>query len=123
MANRWIALGSLGGLASVALGAATTHLVKGNPQAQPLLETASRYLMTHSLALVAVGILARQGTTLLLRASGTGFALGAAIFSGGLTGFALTGNRIAQYATPVGGSLLMLGWLMLAFFGMSHGRR
>src|SRR5579859_8121621 len=113
MVRIWIVAAGLGGLASVALGAATTHLALD----ASLLEIAARYLMYHSLALLAVALLARGGTSVALGLSGWCFLLGMIAFAGGLTAKAAAGWPLAVAATPVGGTLFMLGWLALAWHG------
>ena len=113
MTRIWIAAAALGGLVSVALGAAGAHLGLD----ASLYEIAARYLMYHSLALLAVAILARPGATGALRLAGWCFLAGMVAFAGGLSALAATGSSIAGAATPVGGTLFMLGWLALGLHG------
>ena len=113
MVRIWIIAAGLGGLASVALGAATTHL-GWDPV---LLEIAARYLMYHSLALLAAALFARGGADLALKLAGWCFLIGMIAFSGGLILKAATGWAAATASTPVGGTLFMLGWLALAAHG------
>jgi uncharacterized membrane protein YgdD (TMEM256/DUF423 family) len=113
MTRIWIAAAGLGGFASVALGAASRHLAFDTV----LLDTASRYLMYHSLALLAVALLARDGLTVLVRVAGWCFFAGMIAFAGGLLALAATGAAWAGASTPVGGTLFMLGWLALALHG------
>jgi uncharacterized membrane protein YgdD (TMEM256/DUF423 family) len=113
MVRIWIAAAGLGGLASVALGAATTHLALD----ASLLEIAARYLMYHSLALLAVALLARGGGSVPLGLAGWCFLAGMIAFSGGLAAKAATGWPLAAASTPLGGMLFMLGWLALAWHG------
>jgi len=113
MVRIWIVAAGLGGLASVALGAATTHL-GWDPT---LLEIAARYLMYHSLALLAVVLFARGGADAALTLSGWCFLLGMIGFAGGLVLKAATGWAMAAASTPVGGTLFMIGWLALAWHG------
>jgi uncharacterized membrane protein YgdD (TMEM256/DUF423 family) len=119
MANRWIVAAGLGGAAGVALGAAARHLAGGGDM---LLDTASRFLLYHALALVAVAALEARGTTRLLSLAGWCFMIGMAAFAGGLTALELTGWRLAGLSTPVGGTLFILGWLALAGHGLSARR-
>jgi uncharacterized membrane protein YgdD (TMEM256/DUF423 family) len=113
MVRVWIAAAGLGGFSSVALGAAGRHLAVD----AALFEIAARYLMYHSLALVAVALSARAGMTASLRLAGWCFLAGMIAFAGGLSALALTGSTLAGAATPIGGGLFMLGWLALALHG------
>ena len=119
MANRWIAAAGIGGCAGVALGAAGRHLAGDGGAA--LFDTASRYLLYHALALLAVALLESRGASLLLGLAGWCFLLGMICFGGGLVALGLTGSALAGFSTPVGGTLFMLGWLALA--GHGFGRR
>lgn len=114
MTKIWLVAAALGGLISVALGAATQHLALD----AVLYEIAARYLMYHSLALLAVVILARNGADAGLSIAGWCFLGGMLAFAGGLTLFAATGSPLGRAATPIGGTLFMVGWLALAWYGM-----
>jgi uncharacterized membrane protein YgdD (TMEM256/DUF423 family) len=74
-------------------------------------EVAVRYQLAHALALVMLGIWGDQhrerkvsGVTFL-------FTVGILLFSGLLYLLVLTGIRVLGAIVPVGGSLLILGWL------------
>lgn len=116
----WVTLGALNGLCAVAAGAYAAHGLKA---AEPVLgaafKTGVEYQMSHALALFAVAWMCerREGRNLnpwLARAAGLCFALGIVLFSGTLYGFGLTGEVPVRGAAPAGGTLLMLGWLLLA---------
>ncbi|MGB8840321.1 MAG: DUF423 domain-containing protein [Aliidongia sp.] len=113
MSRLWIAAAGLGGFGSVALGAAGRHLAS---DAVPL-DIAARYVMYHSLALLAVCLLERDKASTALRLAGWCFLGGMVAFAGGLTALVATGSTAAGAATPVGGTLFMVGWLALAFHG------
>lgn len=103
-------LAALNGLLAVAFGAFAAHGV-ANPQAQAWLQTGSQYQLTHALAVI--------GTLALLpgaaaRLPALLFTLGALIFAGTLYAMALGGPRLLGAVTPIGGTLMILGWLALA---------
>jgi uncharacterized membrane protein YgdD (TMEM256/DUF423 family) len=112
-----VAGGILGGLA-VAGGAFGAHGLKATLDASGQAgnwETAARYAMVHALALVAVGLLAAtrpQATG--LTAAAWCFLIGSVIFSGCLAVLALTGIKVLGAVVPIGGLLLIAGWLALA---------
>jgi uncharacterized membrane protein YgdD (TMEM256/DUF423 family) len=118
MNRLWIAAAGLGGFASVVLGAAGRHLAS---DAAPL-DIAARYVMYHSLALLIVGLLERDGpgrdkAGTALRLAGWCFLGGMIAFAGGLIALAATGSAAAGATTPIGGGLFMVGWLALALHG------
>ena len=113
------AFASLLGCAGVLLGAAGAHA--GGDE---LARTASLYLLLHAAALLGVAANARaiDGAHAPLL---TGFALGAgaALFSADLAARAFLGGRLFPFAAPLGGTLMILGWLALAIlFAMAAGR-
>ena len=96
MANLFITLASLSGMAAVILGAFGAHALKGklDDYALGIFETAVQYHFYHSLALLAVGVMAlSQPQTVLLKSSGWLFFLGILIFSGSLYLLSITGVR------------------------------
>jgi uncharacterized membrane protein YgdD (TMEM256/DUF423 family) len=76
-------------------------------------ETAARYQMYHALALLGVGILTARRCTLAVNLAGVAFTLGVLIFSGCLYALVLTGLRWLGAIVPIGGTLLIVGWVCL----------
>lgn len=116
----WVTLGALNGLCAVAAGAYAAHWLKA---AEPILgqafKTGVEYQMGHALALLAVAWLAERSEAAgrkpwFARVAGLCFGLGIVLFSGTLYGFGLTGEVAVRGAAPAGGTLLMLGWVLLA---------
>ena len=105
----WLACaGGLLAATAIGLSAYASHGVS-EPLAQLHLQTAALYAFGHGLALAA---LARSSERLLARAALALLLLGTLLFSG-----SLAGNALAQWPTrlaPVGGTTLMLGWLLYA---------
>jgi uncharacterized membrane protein YgdD (TMEM256/DUF423 family) len=104
------ALGFLG----VALGAFGAHGLRERlaPGMLEVYKTGVLYHLLHAVALLAVALgaerLARP------RAVATLFTAGVVIFSGSLYALALTGVGTLGAITPIGGLLLMAGWVTLA---------
>ena len=114
MIRIWLAIAGLGGAASVIAGALAAHLAD-DPKSAELLRTGALYGMVHAAALIAVIGLAqgrepRRGAAAL---AGWSFALGILLFSFSLFALAAGAARWLGWATPVGGSALILGWLAL----------
>jgi uncharacterized membrane protein YgdD (TMEM256/DUF423 family) len=117
MAKLFITLASLSGMLAVAFGAFGAHALKGrlDDYAQGVFQTAVQYHFYHSLALLAVGVIAisyPQAT--LLRSSGWLFVVGIVIFSGSLYLLSLSGLRWLGAVTPLGGLAFIAGWGCLA---------
>lgn len=106
-----LGLAALVGFASVAAGAFGAHGATG--AAKDWLRTAGEYGLIHALAVFAATGLAREGS----RAAGVAgwlFLAGATIFSGSLDVMALSGQLWLGAVTPIGGLLLLAGWVSLA---------
>lgn len=120
MAKLFITLASLSGMLAVMFGAFGAHALKGrlDEYATGVFETAVQYHFYHSLALLAVGILAlTQPQAMLLRSSGWLFLLGLVLFSGSLYLLSLSGIRWLGAVTPLGGLAFIGGWACLAAAG------
>ncbi|MCB1674895.1 MAG: DUF423 domain-containing protein, partial [Halioglobus sp.] len=84
MAKLFITLASLSGMLAVACGAFGAHALRNrlDDHARGIYETAVQYHFYHSLALLAVGIIAMgQPPTVLLKSSGWLFFVGIVVFS------------------------------------------
>ncbi|HEY0916954.1 MAG TPA: DUF423 domain-containing protein [Solimonas sp.] len=112
----WLALGASYGFLAVALGAFGAHALKARltPDLLAVWKTGVEYHFYHALALLAVGLLARQlQPSGALTAAGVCFALGVLLFSGSLYALALSGVRVLGAVTPFGGLLFLVGWACL----------
>jgi uncharacterized membrane protein YgdD (TMEM256/DUF423 family) len=120
MAKLFITLASLSGMLAVAFGAFGAHALKSrlDDYALGVFQTAVQYHFYHSLALLAVGILAlSQPQTILLKSSGWLFFTGIVVFSGSLYLLSITGVRWLGAITPLGGLAFIAGWACLAATG------
>jgi uncharacterized membrane protein YgdD (TMEM256/DUF423 family) len=80
-------------------------------------DTASQYLMYHALALLACGVLAHLRPSLSLSIAAWFFLLGALIFSGMLYSLIVLNMPFLGRIVPIGGVLMICGWLSLAWAG------
>ncbi|MBI2069473.1 MAG: DUF423 domain-containing protein [Elusimicrobia bacterium] len=83
-------------------------------------ETGVKYHLIHALALLIIAWIAAQYPYLLIRLSGWLFFAGVLIFSASLYLLATTGVKAWGAVTPIGGLLLLAGWLSLAI-GIAKG--
>jgi uncharacterized membrane protein YgdD (TMEM256/DUF423 family) len=105
----WLGAAGLGGAIAVILAAGSAHLADAG--ARPDIDLASRFLLFHALALLGIAVLSGPGTR-WLHAAGALFLAGMVCFAGGLCLAALV-DRLFVPLVPVGGTLLILGWLAL----------
>jgi uncharacterized membrane protein YgdD (TMEM256/DUF423 family) len=113
----WIFLGALGGALAVVAGAFGAHALAARLGARELQlwETAARYLMYGSLTLVLAGLGRLHGLRRGIDGAGWCLLLGSLIFSGTVFGLALGGPRWLGAVTPLGGTLMIAGFLLFAF--------
>ena len=116
MDRTFAAVGSLSACLAVAAGAFGAHALRSRVSADLLavFETAARYQMYHALALLFVAWGSTRWPAAPLRWGGWLFLAGTVVFSGSLYALALTGERWLGAITPLGGLLLLGGWLALA---------
>ena len=87
---------------AVAAGAFGAHGAAGQQEAE-WLRTGGMYQLVHAVAALAIMGVARRPATMLL--------VGAAIFAVSLYAMALGAPRWLGAVTPIGGGLLIIGWL------------
>jgi uncharacterized membrane protein YgdD (TMEM256/DUF423 family) len=124
----WLRTGAIWGLLAVAIGAFGAHglkerfrslgeqfggLVTERPEG--IFQTATHYHMSCALAILAVGLLAAHGRNRpALQVAGWSLLIGSLVFSGSLYALAATGMKRLGMITPIGGVLMLVGWLALA---------
>lgn len=100
----------LHGALAIGFGAFAAH--GAGPDAAALLETGGQYQLVHAVALLA---LTPAGFAPLWRKIALFcFILGPLIFAGALYGLAFGAPGILGAVAPVGGTLMILGWLAVA---------
>lgn len=106
-----IALAGLMGAAGVILTAASAH---GRPGAG--LDAAGYLLILHAIAVVATSIASAQNHVAprIGELAAAGFVLGAALFAADVALRAYAGTRLFPMAAPIGGSILILSWLVVS---------
>lgn len=121
-ASRYLAIAAVLGFTAVALGAFAAHGLKDqlSPAAMAIWQTANHYHMSHALALLAIAILLQQQPHKLIKAAANAIAIGTLIFSGSLYALALSGIQWLGAITPIGGTALLIGWLLLAIAAIKH---
>lgn len=99
-------LAALSAALAIAAGAFGAHGAS-SPQAAEWLRTGGMYQLIHAVAVVVLAGQARGAAWLLL--------VGAAMFAGTLYAMAMGGPRLLGAVTPIGGTLMIAGWLWAAW--------
>jgi uncharacterized membrane protein YgdD (TMEM256/DUF423 family) len=131
----WLVTGAVLGCLAVVFGAFGAHGLESALKQPAILqelgeqqiaaklanwETAARYQMYHALALLGVGFLTARRCTWAVNLAGVTFTLGVLIFSGCLYGLVLSGQRWLGAVVPIGGTLLIVGWVCLLVAAFQH---
>jgi len=111
-----LATGGLLLAAATVLGALGAHALPArlSPERLQVYDTAVRYHFYHALGLLAIGLAARDLGSALLRWSAGLIVAGIVFFSGSLYALSCGAPRPIGAITPVGGVLLIAGWLAFA---------
>jgi uncharacterized membrane protein YgdD (TMEM256/DUF423 family) len=106
----------------VALGAVGMHALRGRlaPEYWLLYQTALHYQFYQAPGLLGVGLALRILDAPLLRLAAALLAAGIVAFCGSLYALALGAPRALDRLPPVGGVLLVAGWLVFAFGVWRH---
>lgn len=114
--------GGLLGAVAVAMGAFIEHGLRGHISAEHwgLMMTGLRYHLVHAGVIVAIGVACTRGLDCgrLVLWSGGLLTLGIGLFSGSLYLTVLADQPGLVDVTPIGGTLLIIGWLGLALGGV-----
>jgi uncharacterized membrane protein YgdD (TMEM256/DUF423 family) len=117
MQNAALYLGPLMCALAVGAGAFGAHGLaeRLDERALALWETAARYLMYGGLGMTLLGIVGRQWPRPGFEGAAWSLLLGVVVFSGTVAVLALGGPRWLGAVTPVGGVLLIAGFLLFSW--------
>lgn len=115
MLRSFLMLAAFFGFTGVGLGAFAAHGLKNRLSDDYLavFHTGVTYQLFHTLALLAVALLAVHLPGRLMLWAGILFTLGIVLFSGSLYALTLSGIGKLGIITPFGGLCFLLGWLCL----------
>ena len=113
----YIIVASLFAALAILFGAFGSHALKERLSAQSLevYDIATRYLMFHALGIFLIALLGFQLPKESLEIPVTMMIVGISIFSGSLYLIAMLDFKKLGMVTPIGGLLLIVGWLLLAY--------
>lgn len=121
MSGVWIAVASTYGALGVAMGAFGAHALRARvtPERLAVWHTATEYHLLHAVVLLALGLWLRSAPSAPgVQAAALCFAAGILVFSGSLYALVLSDVRLLGAVTPIGGLLLIGGWLTLIYAGL-----
>ena len=114
-------IGGVFALLAVVFGAFAAHSLKSQISEDSIksFETGVRYMMYHGLAIIILSTLNIEGKNLILKF----FLFGIILFSGSI--FLLSTQLLTNLkltflgpVTPIGGSLLIIGWIIFIFYSI-----
>ena len=123
--HRYLAAAGLNGAMGVALGSWAAHGLEGRltPEALDWIRTGASYQLWHAAALLGLAAVAARHFSRLIAVAGIGFGLGAFLFGGSLYLYAWTGRVWLATITPIGGALMIAGWLAVLAAAFRVGAR
>ena len=120
----WIAISALNLAFAVMHGAFGAHGLKKIASVEQLgwWQTATDYFFYHALGLMALAILNKVTPLLPIKSSFILIQIGILFFSGSLYIMALGLPRVLGAITPIGGALMIAGWLLLAWNALKYAK-
>lgn len=102
---------------AVGLGAFGAHALANLVDAKALAnwQTAVQYHFIHALALLVLAVWMKVGAPQYTTKIAWGLLLGLVLFSGSLYAYVLTAWKPLVFFTPIGGSVWLITWLVLAW--------
>ena len=134
-AIRWIVTGALLGALGIVFGAFGAHVLEKQlielgldadlPKQKANFETAARYQMYGAMALVLVGLLLDRQQSRVWNLAAMATFVGTLVFSGLLYVLVFSGPDLKWLGAvvPIGGALMILGWLGMAVGAMTANRK
>ena len=120
MHRLWLITGALAGLIAVGLSAWAAHGLPARlePGRLTTIQQALTMQGWHALALLIAGLMAERGRA-LAHGAAAAFLAGMILFSGAVWVGAISGQSLGPIA-PLGGTLLMLGWGLMALAALKR---
>ncbi len=120
MGRGWLALGALFSALGIASSAFGAHLLADrlDARALELWGLSARYFLYGGFGLALLGITAFQHSSRHFDGAALSLAVGTTLFSGTIAALALGAPRWLGAVTPLGGTLLIVGFLLFAWQAM-----
>lgn len=120
----WLILSGISGFVAIAAGAFGAHGLQSIADEARLsaFETGADYHLYHALALFGLAAISQKLESKALTVTGWCWVVGAVMFAGPLYIYGMTGDKTLIMVTPMGGTILMIGWLALVIAGYKAAR-
>ena len=117
MGFKWILIGSLLGLIGILLSYFGAHLFKNKIEDGffHYYQQGTDYLMYYTIVIILVQFIINSYNYSSINYVGWLFLSGVLIFSSSLIMIAFTSNKSFGMITPIGGTLLTAGWIVLSY--------
>ena len=114
--------GSFFGLTAVLMDAFGAHYLSTifDSSQMNIYQTATTYQMFHALILCCIGFYLLHNESKYLKYSSYFFIVGMILFSFSLYLYLITNIMLIAIFTPIGGSFLILGWIILLVYGITY---
>ena len=114
----WVQVAAVSGMLAVVAGAFGAHALKARltPEQLDSWATAAQYHLLHSVLLMALALFATYSER-SIKLPASLLTAGIVLFSGSIYLLVLTKMRWLGPVTPIGGLLLILGWLSMVRIG------
>lgn len=112
---QWVRIAAISGALAIVAGAFGAHWLASrlSPSLLEAYRTAVLYHLVHSVVLLALGLYG-QSSGRSVQSPARIVLAGVTLFSGSLYVLCLTELRAAAFVTPLGGLLMIAGWLEIA---------
>ena len=123
--HKYLAGAGLNGAMGFAIGAWAAHGLQDRlpPASLDWIRTGASYQLWHAAALLGLAALATRHATRLIAVAGLGLGFGALLFGGSLYLYAWSGQTWLAMITPIGGALMIAGWLAVFAAAFRAGAR
>lgn len=118
----WLAGAAANCFMAVAMGAMGSHMFDMPVERAATYATATDYQMWHGLAIAVIAMWQRSGGNRALALSLWMFLAGIVLFCGSLYLIAIAGAREVGAIAPIGGTLLLGGWLAVVIGAIGRAR-
>ncbi len=122
MLNARLLISGIFGFSAVAFGAFGAHALGLEGASQKTYDTASSYHLTHAIVMTALALVIQNMNPMgaqksRLQRAFLALGVGTIIFSGSLYTLVISGQKFWGAITPIGGVLLLVGWLHICWAG------
>ena len=121
----WFVIGAIYGVCSLVIGSFGSHAFKAvliANETESAYHIAKDYLGYHGLVLMLLAMAMERWPQVAMNRPAVLLSSGAFIFSLSLLTFSLSGVRWLAHVAPIGGTVMIIGWVWLVVLSFRHAR-